>query len=86
MTGPEAMKGPPQQLLSIRRRYSEFKFYRFRDGSFAIYRDGSTVGVWEPDQQAAAIQTLADILGLPGGGRAVRLAAPEPDARNPGLN
>ena len=86
MDGFEAMKGRPQQLLSIRRRQSEFTLFRYRDGSFSVRRDGDTVGVWEPQDQGAAIQALANLLGLPGGGRTVRLTPPEPEERDFSLN
>jgi hypothetical protein len=85
MDGLEAMKGPGQQLLSIRRTHGEVKLFRFRDGSFAIHRDGKTVGLWEPDQQGIAIQTLARLLGLPGGGHTVA-PPPGPEAFDPSVN
>jgi hypothetical protein len=86
MDGLEAMKGQGQQLLCIRRQHREFKLFRFRDGSFAVHRDGKTVGLWEAHHQEAAIQTLAQLLGLPGGGRTISLVPPEPDAFEPALN
>ena len=86
MHGFASMKGPGQPLISIRRSESEFKLFRYRDGSFAVRRDRDTLGVWEAHEQGAAIQALADLLGLPGGGRAVRLVPVEPEEWDPSLN
>ena len=86
MDGLEAMRGPRQQLLCIHRCHSQFTLYRFRDGSFAIHIDGYIVGLWEPDRQHDAIETLAHLLDLPGGVRAVHLRPPDPQSCDPSHN
>lgn len=60
----EAMKGPGELLLAVRRRGHDFRLFRFPDGSFSIHQDGLSVGLWEPRQERACIVKLAQLMGL----------------------
>jgi hypothetical protein len=55
---------------------------RFPDGSWAIRKGGSTVGVWEPGERGECLRVFNMLVGLGGGNGTARDATgPAPDGR-----